>query len=138
LFFLFPFGFFGTFIIIFLALRIGRRLFRDLFEDDREISPGWKRSFRNSRLFDNLNAKSFTVKKPRDAQHQIFRLANKMHGKLTVSDIVINTGIGIKEAEETMNKMTDGMRVRMEVDDRGIVIYEFPEIIVRYEDKNTY
>jgi len=137
-FFFFPFGFFGTFILIFFAFKFGRSLFRDLFDDNKEIPPGWRRSFRNSRFFNNINSTGYTVKKPKDVEHQIFRLANKLKGRLTVSDIVINTGMGIKEAEEAMNKMVDGMRVRMEIDNRGIVIYEFPEIIAKYEDTGKF
>jgi len=138
-FFLFPFGGgFFIFILIFIAFRFGRSLFRDLFDDNREIPPGWRRSFRNSRFFNNIDTPGYTVKKPKDAEHQIFRLANKLKGRLTVSDIVINTGMGIKDAEEAMNKMVDGMRVRMEIDNRGIVVYEFPEIIAKYEDTGRF
>jgi len=138
-FFFFPFGgLFGAFILIFIVFRFGRSLFRDLFDDSKEIPPGWRRSFRNSKFFNSINTAGYTVKKPKDAEHQIFRLANKLRGRLTVSDIVINTGMGIKDAEETMNKMVDGMRVRMEIDNRGIVVYEFPEIIAKYEDTGQF
>jgi len=63
---------------------------------------------------------------------KIFRLADKQKGKITVSDIVLDTGIGIKEAEEFINNMVDGLHVRMEVTDSGSVIYEFPEIAAKY------
>ena len=139
MFFFFPFGgLFGAFILVFIVFRFGKSLFRDLFDDGKEVPPGWRRSFRNSRFFNGINSTSYTVKKSQDAEHQIFRLANKLKGRLTISDIVINTGMGIKDAEETMNKMVDGMRVRMEIDNRGIVIYEFPEIIAKYEDTGKF
>ena len=42
---------------------------------------------------------------------------------------------GIREAEEAINSMVDGTHVRMEVEDTGLVVYEFPEIISRFENK---
>ena len=63
----------------------------------------------------------------------IFRLAYKMKGRVTLSDVVLETGLNLKSAEETMNSMVDNVRVCMEVDERGWVVYEFPEIISRFE-----
>ncbi len=34
-----------------------------------------------------------------------------------------------------INRMVDGLHVRMEVEDSGMVIYEFPEIISRFENE---
>ncbi|MEW5815522.1 MAG: hypothetical protein AB1798_09045 [Spirochaetota bacterium] len=70
----------------------------------------------------------------KDLESKIFRLAYKMKGRITLSDIVIETGLGMKEAEAYIEKMVDGIRVRMEVSDQGIVYYEFPEIIARFEE----
>jgi len=66
-------------------------------------------------------------------QVSIYKLAYKLKGRVTVSDIVIETGIGVKEAEELIQSMVDNQRVRMEVDENGILVYEFPEIIARLE-----
>lgn len=63
----------------------------------------------------------------------IFRLADKMKGRLTLSDIVIATNLNMHDAEEVIESMVDGVHVTMEVDDRGRVTYEFPEIIARHE-----
>ena len=49
-----------------------------------------------------------------------------------MSDIVLETDLSIKEAEEVINGMVDSTHVRMEVEDSGLVIYEFPEIIARF------
>ena len=43
--------------------------------------------------------------------------------------------MGIREAEEVINGMVDGTHVRMEVEDSGLVVYEFPEIISRIENQ---
>ncbi len=61
----------------------------------------------------------------------IFRLALQRGGRLTVSDVVIATNLTPQEAEETLNAMTDGVRVGMEVTDNGLVVYEFTELMQR-------
>jgi len=66
-------------------------------------------------------------------QSKVFRLALKLKGRVTVSDVVIETGLGLQEAETLMESMVDNVHVRMEVDDQGRVLYEFPEIIRRLE-----
>ncbi len=59
----------------------------------------------------------------------IYRLAKQLGGRLTVSDVVVETGLRVREAEEMLQNMTDSLRVRMEVDDRGVVTYEFTELL---------
>ena len=56
-----------------------------------------------------------------------------MKGRLTLSDIVIATNLNLKDAEQVIESMVDGIHVTMEVKDNGRVVYEFPEIIARYE-----
>src|SRR6056297_1989757 len=58
----------------------------------------------------------------------VYRLASKLDGTITVSDVVTEMGIEPKRAEKMLETMADGVRVRMEVDDAGIVYYEFPEL----------
>lgn len=58
----------------------------------------------------------------------IYRLAKRMNGRLTVSDVVIETGMGLSDAEKLLQAMTDGLRVRMEVLPDGFVVYEFVEL----------
>ena len=59
---------------------------------------------------------------------EIYRLAAKHNGKVTVSDVVTELGIESKRAEKLLESMADGMRVRMEVEDSGLVYYTFPEL----------
>lgn len=59
----------------------------------------------------------------------IYRLAKRLKGRLTVSDVVIETGMGIEDAEQLLRSMTDSLRVRMEVLDDGVVVYEFVELM---------
>ena len=69
----------------------------------------------------------------RFGEGDIFRLADKMKGRITLSDIVIATNLSMQDAEEVIESMVDGIHVTMEVDDDGRVTYEFPEIIARHE-----
>ena len=62
-------------------------------------------------------------------QSKIMTLALHNKGVLTVSDVVIATGLSVKQTEETLNSMVDSYRVKMEVKDSGIVVYEFAELI---------
>lgn len=130
--FFFPFGFFGLlipFLLVFLALRFGSRLFQGYFRGGRLDSRG--------RWLPGAGARTpldmFGLQRGQSLEARVFRAAYKLRGRLTVSDVVIETGLGIQEAEELMNGMVDGLRVRMEVDDRGRVVYEFPEIIDHFE-----
>ena len=62
-------------------------------------------------------------------QSRILAAAQKNNGFLTVSDVVLSTGLSIKQAEESLNSMVDSYRVKMEVSDSGIVVYEFVELV---------
>lgn len=66
---------------------------------------------------------------------RIFKLAYRLKGRLTVSDVVVETGLGVADAEALVQSLVDGVRVQMEVDERGMVMYEFPEIIARFESE---
>jgi len=129
MFFLFPFGILIPFLFVFLALRFGSRLLQDFRRGGRLDSQGrWVPGAGAGNPLD-----VFRAPRGQSLEARIFRAANKQRGRLTVSDVVIETGLGIKEAEELINGMVDGLRVRMEVDERGLVVYEFPEIIARFE-----
>ncbi len=67
-------------------------------------------------------------------QSKIFRLAARLGGRVTVSDVVIETEMGVNEAESFMDRLVDGSHVRMEVNDDGQVFYEFPELLGRNND----
>ncbi len=133
-FFLFPIWILLPFFFILIALRIGTRIFRDIF---KELDGSRKEDFRiaGSGREWLQNLRSPKQKKPRSLEAQIFRLAYKLKGRVTLSDIVLETGLSLKEAEDTVTTMVDGLRICMEVDDRGLVIFEFPEIIYRFEGK---
>jgi hypothetical protein len=62
-------------------------------------------------------------------QRQIFEMAKQNKGRLTVTDVVLGTGLSLRQAEEALNSMVDGYRIRMNVRDSGMIIYEFTELV---------
>jgi len=122
----FPFGFLFPLILFVIVTRVASRYFhtssrRQHLEDDYFGERLRTRSVDDGRSGTNQEAR-------------IFKLAYRLKGRITVSDIVVETGLGVHEAEQLIEGMIDNNHVRMEVDDRGIVTYEFPEIIRRFED----
>jgi hypothetical protein len=113
-------------LFLFLIFRFGLRFFNDLSNNPNRFNARDRRQFYNG-------AGSNLFHRSRSIENRIFRAAFKHSGSLTVSDIVLETGLGVREAEEVINGMVDGTHVRMEVQDDGLVVYEFPEIISRLE-----
>ena len=126
--------FFAAFVI--MGISIAGRIFRSISgsSDNTEKNPlisavnDQPDEFTRRRIEQNRAKLSKT-------EVALFRLADKNKGRITLSDAVVETGLGIKEAEEILNDLVDGSHVRMEVTDSGSVIYEFPEIIAKYEEK---
>ena len=119
----FPFGFLFPLVFFFIVVRIASGYFRSVS--------------RRHELPRDYADEVFQVpdRTPRQADHEarIFKLAYRLKGRITVSDIVVETGLGVRESERLIESMVDSTHVRMEVDERGIVTYEFPEIIRRFE-----
>ncbi len=131
MFFLFPFSFLIPILFIFVAVRVGTWIFHEFF---REFDDPYKKSWlTGSRFGPRFNFGNPRIGKLQGVEARIFRLAYKLKGRITISDIVLETGLDVKSAEETINKMVDGLRVRMEIDENGLVMYEFPEIIARFK-----
>jgi hypothetical protein len=131
--FFFPFGFLLAIVGIFIAVRFGLRLFHNFF---RGIDQGGseERRLPGERSWLPPEWRSLGNRPVQNLQAKVFRIAYRRKGRITVSDVVIETSLGLKEAEELLNGMVDGLRVRMEVDPKnGMVFYEFPEIISRFE-----
>ncbi len=61
-------------------------------------------------------------------QRQVLRLATRKGGTLTVTDVAAELDISISAAENVLISMDDGFRVRSEITDEGILLYEFPEV----------
>jgi hypothetical protein len=60
---------------------------------------------------------------------EVFRLAKRYNGVLTVSDVVTELGLDPEDAERLLQRITDSQRVDMRVDADGVVRYVFRELI---------
>ncbi len=58
----------------------------------------------------------------------LFSLAHRNGGHITLSEVVIETGMNMKDAEKYMDSIVDSVHVSLEVDDSGRLFYVFPEI----------
>lgn len=121
-----PFVFLLPALIIFLILRavLGTQHHRRRGSLDYGSDP-----------FDLLSERDPDERGGYSMRVQIYKLAYKLGGRITVSDIVVQTGLEVEEAEELIESMVDNQRVRMEVQDDGLVIYEFPELINRFKER---
>ena len=70
-----------------------------------------------------------SILSPRHVDGAIFRLARRSGGRLTLSEVVIETGMDIKSAEKHMDALSDGTHVTVDVDGAGRLFYLFPEIV---------
>lgn len=61
-------------------------------------------------------------------QRQVLLLASDRGGQLTVSEVAAHLNLSLSAAEKVMDGMEDGLRVRSEVTDDGLILYEFPEL----------
>lgn len=133
----FVFGFFPLFpfIFFFLLMFFGLRSVINVINKEKR-SRHLRKHLKKMNAVDTINEESLLLGHTKSLQGQIFRLAEKKNGKLTLSDVIIETGLDIETAEKLMDKITDGQRIVMEVNNKGIVVYEFPEILARLEEKD--
>jgi hypothetical protein len=61
-------------------------------------------------------------------QGRVLLLATEKGGTLTVTEVAASLDLSLSAAEGVLDGMDDGLRVRSEVTDQGIIVYEFPEV----------
>jgi hypothetical protein len=60
-------------------------------------------------------------------QAAILALARRLGGRLTVADVVLGTGLSLREAEATLNELARQRYVDLEVSPSGVLVYHcFP------------
>lgn len=125
-----PFYWFVPLIMFGIIARVAVRFFRGISgREDRYDRSIYYDPYRRSVEPEGPRR----LARPTSYQSRIFKLAYRLHGRVTLSDIIVETGLSIEEAEQVVEKMVDNVHVRMEVDNDGGVTYEFPEIIRRFE-----
>ena len=123
----FPFLFLIPLFLVAIAVRAGSHFFRSWEWQERHRVAG--RGREGEDLLADIYGRPRSGRSP---EARVFQLARKLGGHLTVSDVVIDLGLDVKDAEELLQGLVDNVRVVMEIDDHGRMIFEFPEIIDRY------
>ncbi len=60
---------------------------------------------------------------------KVLLMATQRQGVLTVTEVAAELSLSLPAAEKLMTGMEDGFRVRSDVTDDGIIVYEFPEVL---------
>ncbi len=129
--FFWGFPFFGI-ILVFMVVGLAMRVLRRFFLKSDRHSPSRSLPFEDDFLLPGLNGFNSPYE---GLENRIFKLAYDLKGRLTLSDVVIGTSLTMREAEDYLNRMVDSSHVRMEVEDDGTILYEFPEIRRRFESR---
>ena len=61
-------------------------------------------------------------------QRRVLLLATEKGGTLTVTEVAASLDLSLSAAEGVLDGMDDGLRVRSDITDQGIIVYEFPEL----------
>ena len=61
-------------------------------------------------------------------QRRVLLHATEQGGTLTVTEVAASLDVSLAAAEGVLDSMDDGLRVRSEVTNEGIIVYEFPEL----------
>ncbi|MDT8370338.1 MAG: hypothetical protein RQ745_14110 [Longimicrobiales bacterium] len=61
-------------------------------------------------------------------QRKVLHLATERRGILTVTEVAAALDLSLQAAEGVMDALDDGLRVRSEITDDGVIVYHFPEV----------
>lgn len=64
----------------------------------------------------------------KDQEKEILKLAAKANGKITALQAASETSLSIEEAKQTLDEMVKNGYASMEVEESGLLVYEFPEL----------
>jgi hypothetical protein len=129
MFFFGPFGF-SLILPVIIFVVVARLVSRYRRQQNTFVPPGTRRDMM-------MPGQSTPLLRGASQDARIFKLAYKLKGTVTLSDIVVETGMTLHDAQQVVESMVDNAHVRMEVDDQlGTVTYEFPEIIRRFETES--
>ncbi|MFW5800139.1 MAG: NINE protein [Spirochaetota bacterium] len=88
----------------------------------------------SSNDYDRLNEfkNRVNTKKPKtkeQIERDILNLAKKNNGRLTVTQVAMETDLSLEKAEEHLQNMVKSGYVQLSISDNGVMVYEFLEII---------
>jgi len=66
-------------------------------------------------------------------ERRVLMLAQQKGGALTVTEVAAELDLSLQAAEKVLMEMDDGFRIRSEVTEDGLLLYEFPELKYRVE-----
>jgi DNA-binding TFAR19-related protein (PDSD5 family) len=66
--------------------------------------------------------------KKESPERQILRTAEKHYGRLTVTQVAMDTDLSLEKAEEELKKMVEKGYVSMDIMDKGYIVYVFNEL----------
>lgn len=69
------------------------------------------------------------IKKKKSTEKQILDIAKKHGGKITVTQVAMDTDLSIEQAEKKLQDLVKSGYVQMNVTDNGVMIYEFMELM---------
>lgn len=123
----FSFMFFPFAVLIpFVAITVLLRFVRLINQRGLNDPPGIRKSLSNlgigksGKLDRTVSNEAFEV--------FVYRLAAKRQGRLSPAQIVVESGLSMSEVEKRMVALVDNVHIFMEVQDSGLIIYEFPEL----------
>ncbi len=61
-------------------------------------------------------------------QRDVLQLATERRGTLTVTEVAASLDLSLQAAENVMDSLDDGFRVRSEITEQGVIVYHFPEV----------
>lgn len=64
----------------------------------------------------------------REMQGQVLALARGRGGTLTVTDVASELELSLEGAERVLLSLDDGFRIRSDVTEEGLLVFDFPEI----------
>ena len=64
-------------------------------------------------------------------ERRVLMLAQQKGGALTVTEVAAELDLSLQAAEKVLMEMDDGFRIRSEVTEDGLLLYEFPELKYR-------
>ena len=64
-------------------------------------------------------------------ERRVLQLATRHGGTLMVTEVAAELDLSLPAAERVLTGMDDGFRVRSDVTDEGILLFEFPEVLHR-------